>query len=291
MTEQDTKIGNEHPHFALAVAAERSKLWKRPFFITLLMIILLSSVLVPLYLYHDLPEEATANLPNGFFTLARSWGIIVHLVGMFLVSLGAFSVSTETSLGTMRTMLCQPITRCRLFWAKHLVLLQSGIAIYLLAACGSFLTCWLKSGFNDVCETLFGEPYLIHTRSEMGTFFLRYLLAALVPIGCCAAMGLLFSCLILHPGVASLGGIICYLMLTGVSILSGLWKNLHQWLFVTNMWRLPEALNSLARGDTEPPAALSNLSGCLSSLLIPIGWLMLLSLTSFVIFCRRDLTS
>ena len=197
---------------------------QRIFFISLF---LLTLVVVVSVLMEKISPTTKATV-NGIAPLIAGCLNGFRLVTFLILVIGALLVASETTFGTIRTILIAPIRRSELVLAKAITVIILALLFTLLIESIAFGLSWTVYGFYNITDPTF--PEIVHlAKAEMLLYVLYTFLHILLPLVAIGLMGLFISTLVENAGISVAISIILYLVLD--SFLANLFEDVSSFLF------------------------------------------------------------
>ena len=197
---------------------------QRIFFISLF---LLTLVVVVSVLMEKISPTTKATV-NGIAPLIAGCLNGFRLVTFLILVIGALLVASETTFGTIRTILIAPIRRSELVLAKAITVIILALLFTLLIESIAFGLSWTVYGFYNITDPTF--PEIVHlAKAEMLLYVLYTFLHILLPLVAIGLMGLFISTLVENAGISVAISIILYLVLD--SFLANLFEEVSSFLF------------------------------------------------------------
>lgn len=197
---------------------------QRIFFISLFLVALV--VVVSVLMEKISPTTKAA--VNGFAPLISGCLNGFRLTTFLILVIGALLVASETTFGTIRTILIAPIRRSELVLAKAITVIILALLFTLLIELVAFGLSWTVYGFRDITDPAF--PTMVYlVRSEMMLYVLYTFLHILLPLVAIGLMGLFISTLVENAGISVAISIILYLVLD--SFVANLFEEVSSYLF------------------------------------------------------------
>src|SRR3989339_837337 len=161
---------------------------QRIFFISLVLV----ALVVALSVLMESVQASGKGPVNGIGPLIAGCLNGFRLVTFLILVIGALLVASETTFGTIRTILIAPVRRSELVLAKAITVIILALFFTLLIETISFGLSWMVYGFRDITDPTF--PEIIHlARSEMLIYVLYTFLHILLPLVAIGLMGLFIS--------------------------------------------------------------------------------------------------
>ncbi|MBI5779942.1 MAG: ABC transporter permease [Planctomycetes bacterium] len=270
------------------------------FFISLFLVVL---VVVVSVLMEKIAPTTKAQV-NGIAPLISGCLNGFRLVTFLLLVIGALLVASETTFGTIRTVLIAPIRRSEIVLAKAITVIILALLFTLLIETISFGLAWSVYGFRNITDPTF--PEIVHlARAEMLLYVLYTFLYILLPLVAIGLMGLFISTLVENAGISVAISIILYLVLD--SFVANLFEEASSFLFnpywnyyldtlksmsegaLQEIWRF-KAINSflgIKSGEEVMLDSARNLS-VLKSFVIPIIYSIIFVITSIIAVNRKN---
>ncbi|MEK7448300.1 MAG: ABC transporter permease subunit [Planctomycetota bacterium] len=166
---------------------------------------------------------------NGFEPMVKGCLNGFKIAVLFLLIFGSLMISSETTSGTLRTVLIRPFRRSELFLAKGLTLIIIAVLIAMIIQAVSFGLSGYFYGFRDILDPDFPDyqPYAL--KGEMFRYAFYSFVMFLLPFISAGFLGLLISTLVENTGVAVALAILLYLPLDYLML--GLFENMAPYLF------------------------------------------------------------
>ncbi|MFH0889190.1 MAG: ABC transporter permease [Planctomycetota bacterium] len=198
----------------------RQKFFYIAFF--LVMAVVIVSVLSELF-----SSDKTAQI-NGFSTLILGCLNGFKISAFLILIMGSLLFASETTLGTIKTILVAPIRRSELIIAKVITVIILALLFTLLIESISFISSWTIYGFADITDPTF--PDIIHLSKSAMLLYIAYtFIHIILPLITIGLMGLFVSTFIENAGIAVAISIIVYLIMD--TFIVGLFENLSTYLF------------------------------------------------------------
>ncbi|HLD36382.1 MAG TPA: ABC transporter permease [Planctomycetota bacterium] len=197
---------------------------QRIFFISLVLV----ALVVALSVLMEKISPSGKGPVNGIGPLIAGCLNGFRLVTFLILVIGALLVASETTFGTIRTILIAPIRRSELVLAKAITVIILALFFTLLIEAIAFGLSWFVYGFHDITDPTF--PEIVHlARSEMLLYVLYTFLHILLPLAAIGLMGLFISTLVENAGISVAISIILYLVLD--SFVANLFEETSSFLF------------------------------------------------------------
>jgi len=197
---------------------------QRIFFISLVLVVLV----VALSVLMEKISPTTKATVNGIAPLISGCLNGFRLVTFLILVIGALLVASETTFGTIRTVLIAPIRRSELVLAKAITVIILALLFTLLIESIAFGLSWTVYGFYNITDPTF--PEIVHlAKAEMLLYVLYTFLHILLPLVAIGLMGLFISTLVENAGISVAISIILYLVLD--SFLANLFEEVSSFLF------------------------------------------------------------
>jgi len=197
---------------------------QRIFFISLVLVILV----VALSVLMEKMSPSTKATVNGIGPLISGCLNGFRLVTFLILVIGALLFASETTFGTIRTVLIAPIRRSELVLAKAITVIILALIFTLLIELVAFGLSWSVYGFHNITDPTF--PEIVHlAKSEMLLYVLYTFLHILLPLVAIGLMGLFISTLVENAGISVAISIILYLVLD--SFVANLFEEVSSFLF------------------------------------------------------------
>ena len=197
---------------------------QRIFFISLFLVVLV----VALSVLMEKMSPTTKATVNGIAPLIAGCLNGFRLVTFLILVIGALLFASETTFGTIRTILIAPIRRSEIVLAKAITVIILALLFTLLIELVAFGLSWTVYGFYNITDPTF--PEIIHlARSEMLLYMLYTFLHILLPLVAIGLMGLFISTLVENAGISVAISIILYLVLD--SFVANLFEEVSSYLF------------------------------------------------------------
>jgi len=270
------------------------------FFISLFLVVL---VVVVSVLMEKISPTTKATV-NGFGPLIAGCLNGFRLVTFLILVIGALLFASETTFGTIRTILIAPIRRCELVLAKAITVIILALLFTLLIELVAFGLSWAVYGFHDITDPAF--PTIVYlVKSEMLLYMLYTFLHILIPLVAIGLMGLFISTLVENAGISVAISIILYLVLD--SFVANLFEEVSSFLFnpywnyyldtlknmsegvLQEIWRF-KAINmflGIKAGEEVMLDTVRNLS-VVKSFVIPIIYSIIFVITSIIAVNRKN---
>jgi len=270
------------------------------FFVSLVLMILVVALSV---LMEKIAPSAKGQI-NGIEPLISGCLNGFRLVTFLMLVIGALLFASETTFGTIRTILIAPVRRSELVLAKAITVIILALFFTLLIETISFGLSWMVYGFRDITDPTF--PEIIHlARSEMLIYVLYTFLHILLPLVAIGLMGLFISTLMENAGIAVAVSIILYLVLD--SFVANLFEEASSFLFnpywnyyldtlrnmsegaLQEIWRF-KAINlflGVNAGEEVMLDSIRNLS-VLKSFIIPVIYSIIFVISSIITVNRKN---
>lgn len=273
---------------------------QRIFFISLFLVILVVALSV---LMEKIAPSGKGPV-NGIGPLIAGCLNGFRLVTFLLLVIGALLFASETTFGTVRTILIAPIRRSEIVLAKAITVIILALLFTLLIELVAFGLSWTVYGFHDITDPTF--PEIVHlAKSEMLLYMVYTFLHILLPLVAIGLMGLVISTLVENAGISVAISIILYLVLD--SFVANLFEEASSFLFnpywnyyldtlknmsegaLQEIWRF-KAINSLLgvkAGEEVMLDTARNLS-VLKSFFIPVIYSIIFIITSIIAVNRKN---
>ncbi|MEW6027013.1 MAG: ABC transporter permease [Planctomycetota bacterium] len=197
---------------------------QRLFYISLFLVL----AVVVLSVLSEKISPSTRDAINGFGPLISGCLNGFRLVTFLILVIGALLFASETTFGTIRTILIAPVRRCEIVLAKAVALVILALFFTIVIEAVSFGLAWGVYGFQNITDPTFAE--IVHlSRADMLLYVLYTFLHILLPLVAIGLMGLFISTLVENSGIAVAISIIIYLVLDFFMV--GLFENLSSYLF------------------------------------------------------------
>ncbi|MFA5795171.1 MAG: ABC transporter permease [Candidatus Brocadiia bacterium] len=182
---------------------------------------------------------------NSFTLLSRALLNGLRIAALFILIIGCLSIASETTSGTIKTILISPIRRSELFLAKAVTLIITAVLITLLIELVSYTAVWLGFGFFDITDPTI-KDYIHLQKSEMLRYTLYTFIMVFLPVVSIAFFGLFISSLVENAGIAVAVGILFYLFIDYFII--GLLPQFAPYIFSYYLDYFPKTLADLSEG-------------------------------------------
>lgn len=197
---------------------------QRLFYISLFLVL----AVVVLSAISEKIAPSAAEAVNGFGPLISASINGFRLVTFLILVIGALLFASETTFGTLRTVLIAPVRRSEIVVAKAIALIILALFFALMVETVSFGLAWSLYGFRHIADPTFAE--IIHlSRSDMLIYLAFSFIHILLPLAAAGLMGLFISTLVENSGVAVAVSIIIYLVLD--FFMAGFFDTLSSFLF------------------------------------------------------------
>lgn len=194
------------------------------FFISLFLVVL---VVVVSVLMEKISPSTKAQV-NGIAPLISGCLNGFRLVTFLILVIGALLFASETTFGTIRTILIAPVKRSEIVLAKAITIIILALLFTLVIELVAFGLSWAVYGFYNITDPTF--PEIVHlARTEMFLYILYTFLHILLPLVAIGLMGLFISTLVENAGISVAISIILYLVLD--SFVSNLFEEVSSYLF------------------------------------------------------------
>ncbi|MFH1232045.1 MAG: ABC transporter permease [Planctomycetota bacterium] len=194
------------------------------FYIALFLLI----IVVALSVFSEKIAPSTKGHVNGFNPLLSGCLNGFRLSAFLILIMGSLLFASETTFGTIKTILIAPIKRSELLMAKAITIIILAILFAFLIETTSFISSWAVYGFADIADPTF--PDIIHlAESDMLLYIVYTFIHIILPLITIGLMGLFISTLIENAGIAVAISIIVYLIID--TFIVGLFENLSTFLF------------------------------------------------------------
>jgi len=165
---------------------------------------------------------------NGFGPLVAGCLNGFRITVFLILVIGGLLFASETTFGTLKTILIAPIRRSDLILAKVLSVIITAITFTLLIEASALILSWAMYGFAAITDPTF--PEMVHlSKADMLIFTIYTFLHIVLPLITIGLMGLFISTLVENSGIAVAISIIIYLVLDFFMV--GLFENLSSYLF------------------------------------------------------------
>jgi ABC-type transport system involved in multi-copper enzyme maturation permease subunit len=165
---------------------------------------------------------------NGFNPLISGCLNGFRISAFLILILGSLLFASETTFGTIKTILVAPIKRSELFMAKAMTIIILAIMFTIIIESISFISSWVIYGFADITDPTF--PEIVHlSKLEMLRYVVYAFIHIVLPVITIGLMGLFISTLIENAGIAVAIAIIAYLIFDIFII--GMFENVSSFLF------------------------------------------------------------
>jgi ABC-type transport system involved in multi-copper enzyme maturation permease subunit len=270
------------------------------FFISLFLVAL---VVVVSVLMEKMSPTTKAQV-NGIGPLISGCLNGFRLVTFLLLVIGALLFASETTFGTIRTILIAPIRRSELVLAKAITVIILALLFTLLIELVAFGLAWAVYGFHDITDPTF--PEIVHlAKAEMMLYVFYTFLHILLPLVAIGMMGLFISTLVENAGISVAISIILYLVLD--SFVANLFEEASSFLFnpywnyyldtlknmsegaLQEIWRF-KSINSflgITAGEEVMIDTARNLS-VIKSVVIPIIYSVIFVISSVIAVNRKN---
>lgn len=204
---------------------ELYKLKRQKFFYIAFFLVM--AVVIVSVLSERFSSDKTAQI-NGFNTLILGCLNGFRISAFLILIMGSLLFASETTLGTIKTILVAPIRRSELIIAKVITVIILALLFTLLIESISFISSWTIYGFADITDPTF--PDIIHlSKSDMLLYIAYTFIHIILPLITIGLMGLFVSTFIENSGIAVAISIIVYLIMD--TFIVGLFENLSTYLF------------------------------------------------------------
>ncbi|MBI4712240.1 MAG: ABC transporter permease subunit [Planctomycetes bacterium] len=243
----------------------------------------------------------TDNPLNGFTVLSKATINGFAIAALFILIFGSLSLSSETTAGVLKMVLIAPYRRSELFFAKAITIKLIALILTALIELIGLALVWYLYGFGDIVDPTF-KDYVHLSGAEAFRYTVYTFIIVLLPLVAIGFFGLFLSTLIESAGIAVAIATLFYLFLGYLVVTlfsqpsSFLFNYYLDWYLITlrdistgvlgEIWRfrvLDEWLGlETAKGQT------LDYAGVVKSLLVPVVWATLFSVTGLVVFKRKD---
>ena len=194
------------------------------FFISLFLVILVVVVSVLMEKISPSSKEQV----NGFAPLISGCLNGFRLVTFLILVIGALLFASETTFGTIRTILIAPVKRSEIVLAKAITIIILALLFTLLIELVAFGLSWAVYGFYNITDPTF--PTMVQmAKTEMLLYMFYTFLHILLPLVAIGLMGLFISTLVENSGISVAISIILYLVLD--SFVANLFEEVSSYLF------------------------------------------------------------
>lgn len=269
------------PSFLSLLLAEwrKQRRAKLPYF-GLIAIIIMSAMWPGLMSnYTDMPAESQ----TGFqFVAAAMISLATMLVPLFVAIFSATLVASETSRGTIRYVLCRPVTRLSYLTSKFLFAFLYATLTIVMAAVTVAIVGAIAIGYDTQ------RDWMMTSGLTAGLFWKEFgfgCLLALAPVLATAGFGLCLSVLLKNSGAAvgvTVGAFVSMETITHVMV----WGDfrLRDWLWTDYFDTALHLVSRLAEGTPD----LWNTREVWMSLAVPGVWILVFGAVSTVAMLCRD---
>lgn len=204
------------------IKMEFYKLFKQKiFYISFAVVIIV--VLLSVYL-----ERSSKPAVNGFKPLMSGCINGFRLSAFLILIISSLLYASETTLGTIKTILVAPFRRTELILAKTLTVVILAVLFVLVVEAISYLSVLALYKFSNITDPTF--PEIIHLpKSEMFLYILYSFVHIVLPMIAIGLLGLFVSTLVENSGIAVAISIIVYLILD--TFVEGMYENISTFLF------------------------------------------------------------
>lgn len=239
---------------------------------------------------------------NSFTLLTRAVQNSFKIAAFFVLILGCLSISSETTAGTIKTILINPIRRSELFIAKALAIVVIAFAVALLIELLSFSLVWITYGFSDIADPTI-KTYIHLAKADMLRFTAYTFALIFLPFACVGLFGLFISSFTDNAGIAVALGILFYLFLD--YFIRALSPGLAPYLFSHYLDAYTAILSDLSEGvlgrinrfdaidyllgAKQPGEETVDYLSLLLSQIIPLGYMMLFFITGLWALNRKEI--
>jgi ABC-type transport system involved in multi-copper enzyme maturation permease subunit len=241
---------------------------------------------------------------NGFGPLLSGGMNGFKMAAFIILVLGGLLFASETTFGTLKTILIAPVRRSDLILAKVLTVIISALILTLLIEFISFFLAWVIYGFAPVTDPTFSE--MVHlSKKDMFIYMAYAFLHIVLPLIAIGLMGLLISTLVENAGIAVAVSIVLYLVFDFLII--ELFENLSSYLFnyylnyylaalknisegvMQEVWKF-RALDLFFRIESEDSVMLNSARfiSVVKSIVIPVVYMIMFVVASIVAVKRKN---
>ncbi|MFH1227043.1 MAG: ABC transporter permease subunit [Planctomycetota bacterium] len=182
---------------------------------------------------------------NSFSLLSRALLSGLRIGALFILIIGCLSIASETTSGTIKTVLISPIHRSELFLAKAITLIIITALITLLIETIAYTAVWLGFGLSDITDPTFKDYIYIH-KAEMLRYTVYTFFMVFLPLISISFFGLFISSVVENAGIAVAVGILLYIFMDYFII--GLLPRVAPYIFIYYLDYFPRTLADLSEG-------------------------------------------
>ena len=137
-------------------------------------------------------------LPSGYFVASSAIGWLVNVLVLVVVIAGAFAISGEFALGTIRSSWVRPISRRAWYLGKVITTCSIVGSLFLLAALTAIVAALIRLGFTDLME----NAYLVHSSASLAGRLALTLALTLWGLWAATVFMTMVASMFSHPGGA-----------------------------------------------------------------------------------------
>lgn len=242
------------------------------------------------------------NSINSFTLLTRAVQNSFKIAAFFVLIMGCLSVSSETTAGTIKTILINPIRRSELFIAKALTIVIIAFTIALVIELLSFGLVWIAYGFSDITDPTI-KTYIHMPKSDMLRYTAYTFVLIFLPFACVGLFGLFISSFTDSAGIAVALGILLYLFID--YFIRALFPGLAPYLFSHYLDAYSAILADLSEGilgrinrfeaidyllgTKQPGEEIADYLSFVLSRIVPLGYMILFFITGLVSLNRKEI--